>query len=578
VNTHSYALSKRLIKGYLAPHKTRLVIAMLCMVVVAVSTAVIAYLVKPILDEIFINQNQALLYVIPAILIAVYIIKGVAGYLQNYFMEFIGQRIVADLQIDLYGHVVNQDEAFFAENSTGSLTSRFLFDLHRLKQAISQTITGSLRDVTTVVGLVVVMFVQDWTLALMSFVIFPVAVYPIVRFGKHMRRYAVGQQEEMGNLSSILKESLGHNRQVKIYTMEDYEIDRASKSVNDVFKLMVKAAKVRALSSPVMELLGGFSMAFIIIYGGTRVIDGIITTGAFFSFLTALMSLYRPIKGLANINNVLQEGLASAQRTFEIMDQKAQIVDAEDAKELKLKKADVAFDNISFSYRDEVVLEKFNLAIPAGKTVALVGSSGAGKTTVLNMVPRFIEPSEGIVKVAGEDVKKVQLESLRQNISLVTQEIAVFDDTVRNNIAYGKPGATEKEIIAAAKAAAAHEFISEMAEGYDTRLGEDGNTLSGGQKQRIAIARAVLKNAPILLLDEATSNLDTDSEKQVQSALQTLMKGRTTLIVAHRLSTVVHADLICVMEKGTIVEQGTHKELMEKKGAYQSLYKIQAVA
>jgi subfamily B ATP-binding cassette protein MsbA len=578
LDTNSYALSKRLLKGYISPHKSRLIVAMFCMVIVALSTAVIAYLVKPILDEIFINKNESLLYIIPIILIIVYVVKGVAGYVQSYFMEYIGQRIVADLQIDLYDHVVCQDVAFFSENNTGSLTSRFLFDLHRLKQAISQTITGSLRDMTTVIGLIVVMFIQDWKLALMSFTIFPLAIYPIIRFGKHMRRYAVGQQEEMGSLSAILKESFSHNRQVKIYTMEPYETERATKSINTVFKLMVKAAKVRALSSPIMELLGGFSMAFIIIYGGTRVMDEIITTGAFFSFLTALMSLYRPIKGLANINNVLQEGLASAQRTFELMDQKAKIIDIENAKDLNLKKAEIEFKNITFSYGDDVVIKDFNLKITQGETIALVGSSGAGKTTILNMVPRFFDPSKGQVNISGQNIKTVSIKSLRENISLVTQDIAVFDDTVYNNIAYGRPSATKAEIIEAAKAAAAHEFINEMEEGYETRLGEDGNTLSGGQKQRIAIARAILKNAPILLLDEATSSLDTESEQQVQKALKSLMKGRTTLVVAHRLSTVVHADTICVMKKGKIIEQGSHSDLMAKQGAYKNLYKIQEVA
>jgi subfamily B ATP-binding cassette protein MsbA len=393
-----------------------------------------------------------------------------------------------------------------------------------------------------------------------------------------MRRYAVGQQEEMGSLSAILKESFSHNRQVKIYTMEPYETERATKSINTVFKLMVKAAKVRALSSPIMELLGGFSMAFIIIYGGTRVMDEIITTGAFFSFLTALMSLYRPIKGLANINNVLQEGLASAQRTFELMDQKAKIIDIENAKDLNLKKAEIEFKNITFSYGDDVVIKDFNLKITQGETIALVGSSGAGKTTILNMVPRFFDPSKGQVNISGQNIKTVSIKSLRENISLVTQDIAVFDDTVYNNIAYGRPSATKAEIIEAAKAAAAHEFINEMEEGYETRLGEDGNTLSGGQKQRIAIARAILKNAPILLLDEATSSLDTESEQQVQKALKSLMKGRTTLVVAHRLSTVVHADTICVMKKGKIIEQGSHSDLMAKQGAYKNLYKIQEVA
>ncbi|MAI08218.1 MAG: ABC transporter permease [Magnetococcales bacterium] len=578
-NSHTFHLVKRLVKDYLAPHKGRLGMAVFCMIIVAVCTALTAKMIQPILDELLINKNEALFYIVPGLTVLIFFIKGVAGYFQNYLMEFIGQRMIADLQTNLYKHVIHHDLAFLQKETVSGLTSRFVFDLHQLKKALSNTITGVLKDVPMIIGLIVLMVHQNWKLALICLTIIPLASAPIIYFGRRMRKYSGGTQEEMGSLGGILKESLGHIRQVKSFTMENYEIDRSNKSINNVFKLLIKMARVRALSSPVMELLGGLIIAGVIMYGCSLIWNGEMTAGEFMSFLTAAMSIYRPLKSVTNINNNLQEGLASAERTFNLMDSPATITEQEGAAELQVKKGEIEFKNITFAYEEgQNAIEGLNLTIPAGKKVALVGASGAGKSTILNLIPRFFDPKEGEILIDGQKVSNVTLNSLRQNIGLVTQEVALFNDTIANNIAYGSQTANREDIIKAAQDASADGFITESENGYDTVVGEDGFSLSGGQRQRIAIARAMLKNAPILLLDEATSSLDTQSEKNIQDALNKLMKGRTSLIVAHRLSTTQDADIIHVLDKGQVVETGSHQELLEKNGIYANLYKMQQQA
>ncbi len=578
-NSHTFHLVKRLVKDYLAPHKGRLGMAVFCMIIVAVCTALTAKMIQPILDELLINKNEALFYIVPGLTVLIFFIKGVAGYFQNYLMEFIGQRMIADLQTNLYKHVIHHDLAFLQKETVSGLTSRFVFDLHQLKKALSNTITGVLKDVPMIIGLIVLMVHQNWKLALICLTIIPLASAPIIYFGRRMRKYSGGTQEEMGSLGGILKESLGHIRQVKSFTMENYEIDRSNKSINNVFKLLIKMARVRALSSPVMELLGGLIIAGVIMYGCSLIWNGEMTAGEFMSFLTAAMSIYRPLKSVTNINNNLQEGLASAERTFNLMDSPATITEQEGAAELQVKKGEIEFKNITFAYEEgQNAIEGLNLTIPAGKKVALVGASGAGKSTILNLIPRFFDPKEGEILIDGQKVSNVTLNSLRQNIGLVTQEVALFNDTIANNIAYGSQTANREDIIKAAQDASADGFITESENGYDTVVGEDGFSLSGGQRQRIAMARAMLKNAPILLLDEATSSLDTQSEKNIQDALNKLMKGRTSLIVAHRLSTTQDADIIHVLDKGQVVETGSHQELLEKNGIYANLYKMQQQA
>lgn len=576
MHASSRVLIGRLVRGYLKPHTGRLAVAVVCMMAVALCTALFAHLIEPLFDDVFAARNTRMLVLIPAFIIGIYLVKGVAEYTQNFLMEFIGQRVVADLQRDLYRHVVYQDLAFFHRHTTPSLTARFLFDLHRLRQAFSQAITGSMRDVTMIIGLTINLIDKDWVLALLALTVFPLVVYPVTRLGRRTRRYAAGTQERTGSLNLLLQETFAYNRQVKAYTMEEREIQRSEQSINDVFGLMMKAAKVRAVSSPMMELLGGVSSAGVILYGGSQVIAGNLTQGAFMSFLTSVLLMYRPIKGLTNLNNTVQEGLAAAQRTFELLDEPRTVNDAPGAVALDRVRGDVRFDNVTFRYADgSLALQGLTLDIPAGKTVAVVGPSGAGKSTLINLIPRFYDPEGGQVCVDGHDVKTLRLDSLRSQIALVSQEVALFHDTVANNIAYGRPGASRDDIIAAAKDAAAHDFIQQLPQGYDTLVGEQGVNLSGGQRQRLSIARALLKNAPILLLDEATSNLDTQSERQVQDALNRLMKGRTTLVVAHRLSTIVGADRIHVLSEGRIAESGTHDSLLKARGMYARLYQLQ---
>ncbi len=536
-------------------------------------------MVKPMLDNVFIEGNQSYLRWVPIVILGLFLVKTFATYIQGYYMEYVGQRLVADVQIDLFKKMVDQDLTFFQKHTTSALSARFLYDLQRLRAAVSQTISGTLRDATSVIGLIGVMIVQEPVLAAISLTLLPLAAIPILRFGKRIRKYSTGSQSETGRFSAILKEALGYNRQVKIYGMEHYENTRAESAINNVFSFTIRGSRIRAIASPLMELLGGVSVALIVAYGGHRVMSGDITPGAFFSFLTALMMLYRPVKGIANINNVLQDGLAAAERTFAIMDEANKVVEKKNASTLDVSKGDLNFNSVNLTYDDGTeALKDFNLHVPAGKTVALVGSSGAGKSSVLNMIPRFFDPSSGDITVDGTSTQDVTLKSLRENIALVTQDIAIFNDTVHNNIAYGAENASREDVIKAAKMAAAHEFIETLDEGYDTVLGEEGFKLSGGQRQRIAIARAMIKNAPILLLDEATSSLDSESEQKVQDALASLSKGRTTLVVAHRLSTIKDADQIHVMKDGQIVESGTHEELMGQKGIYTELQNLQGHA
>jgi len=406
--------------------------------------------------------------------------------------------------------------------------------------------------------------------------VFPAAILPIARLGKRMRKVSANTQQQIGEFATLLEQTFQGVRHVKAYGMEPYECSRMEKLVETVFDLSFKAQKVSARSSPIMETLGGAAITTIIIYGGSRVIDGASDPGSFFSFITALLLAYEPVKRLANININLQAGLAASQRVFTVLDIEPEIRDADDAKTLQVKGGAIQFKDVSFSYNNETTaLRNISLDIEAGQTIALVGPSGAGKSTILNLIPRFYDINAGAITIDGQDIRDVTLESLRSATALVSQEITLFDDTVRSNIAYGRFGASDAEIEEAARHAAAHDFILQLENGYDTIVGEHGVKLSGGQRQRIAIARAMLKNAPILLLDEATSALDTESERHIQGALTELMKGRTTLVIAHRLSTIVDADKICVIQNGHVTEQGRHEELLALGGAYANLYNLQ---
>lgn len=571
---------KRIGASYVAPHKTRIIFAILSMMIVAGTTGGISYIIKPLING-FMNPDEIQnVYYIPSVIVSLFLVKGVANYFQAFLMEYVGQKVVADFQVDLYKKIINQDLSFFQKHGTAELASRFLFDLNILKRSITQTIVGVSRDGITVFALIAVMFSLDWKMALISLTAFPLAAYPIVKFGKKIRGYASGSQLEVGKLNAILKESFSHNRQVKTYTMENYETRRAQDSIMSLFKLIVKAARVRALSSPIMEMIGGFTIATVMLYGTHQVKMGATDPGTFMAFLAAAMSIYRPLKTITTINNAIQEGLSAAVRTFDLLDSESTVTEHVNAKTLQVARGEIEFRDVHLTYADGTkALENFNLTIKPGQTVALVGSSGAGKSSVLNLIPRFYTLSGGAIFIDGQNIAECTLKSLRQNIGLVTQDIAIFNDTIANNIAYGKieghEAATREEVEVVAQKAAAHDFIGELTHGYETMCGEEGFKLSGGQKQRISIARAMLKNAPILLLDEATSSLDTESERHVQDALNILMEGRTSLIVAHRLSTITHADIIYVMDAGKIAESGTHQELISKGGIYTRLYNMQ---
>lgn len=575
-NNSTAALMSRLARESIRPYVGWIVAAIICMALVAAATAASAWLMKPVINDVFFAKNETLLWIIAAAVFITFAIKGLANYGQSVLMSYVGQRIITDTQHRLYAHLTRMELGFFHDNPTGNLISRFTIDINMMRAAVSNALTGLGKDFLSLIGLVGVMFWQDWQLGLIAFVVFPVAVIPIARLGKRMRKVTVNTQEEMGQFTTLLEQTFQGARVVKSYGMEGYEKSRVRAIAERVFSLVFKAARVRSLASPIMESLGGVAITLVIAYGGFRVIHDSMDPGSFFSFITALLLAYEPMKRLANLNATLQEGLAGAQRLFQLLDREPTIQEKPNAKALAITGGGIKLKDVHFSYvTGQAALADMSFDVPAGKTVALVGPSGAGKSTILNLIPRFYDVDSGRIAIDGTDVQDVTFESLRGAMALVSQEITLFDDTIRANIAYGRPDASEDEIIEAAKNAAAHDFIMEMPVGYDTYVGERGTKVSGGQRQRLAIARAMLKNAPILLLDEATSALDTESERHVQSALTKLMQGRTTLVIAHRLSTVMDADLIHVINQGKLVESGSHTELIAQDGIYARLYQLQ---
>ncbi len=577
VHASTASLLGRLFRESMRSYARWFFAALACMALMAAATAASAWLMEPVVNDIFVNRDESMLMPVGLAVFAVFIIKGLANYGQATLMAYVGLRIVTDNQNRLFDKLSRMDVKFFQDSNTGGLISRFLVDINQMRGAVSNAWVSLGKDAMTLIGLIGVTFYQDWRLALIAFIIFPAALLPIVKLGRRMRKVTANTQREMGLFTTLLEQTIQGIRVVKAYSMEAYERGRVSEIVERVFNLTMKAERTRALSSPIMETLGGVAVGIVIFYGGYRVIHGNTDAGSFFSFITALLLAYEPMKRLANLNAALQQGLAGADRLFQMLDMEPAIQEAPNARDLpKPVKGAVEFRNVGFAYtQDRATLNDLSLTVPAGKTVALVGPSGAGKSTILNLIPRFYDVAEGAVLVDGEDVRGLTFQSLRGAMALVSQEVTLFDDTVRANIAYGRAGASEDEIIEAAKNAAAHDFIAELPDGYDTLVGEQGVKLSGGQRQRLAIARAMLKNAPILLLDEATSALDTESERQVQAALDTLMTDRTTLVIAHRLSTVVRADLICVIVDGRVAEQGSHAELLARGGHYKHLYELQ---
>ncbi len=560
------------------PYRNRLILAMISMIIVAGLSALQAYMVKPLLDEIFFKKDRLMLNLLPLALMLLFLVKGVFYYGYSYFMERVGQGIILDLRKKLYDHIQNLPLSFFTKTPTGELISRIISDVTLMQGAVSSALVGTLKDLFQALGLLTVIFYQDWKLALMSLIFLPLASLPIYRFGKKFRELSFSSQRTTASIANILQETIQGNRIVKAFSMEEYESKRFSERAGKLFRITMKDVQLKSLNHPLMELLGGVGIALIMWYGGNQVLNGHSTPGTFFSFLTALIMIYEPIKNISKVNNPIQHGLAAATRVFSVLDIKPEIADKPGAAELPPVQKEIVFKDVHFSYDGVTeILKGINLTVTPGEVIALVGTSGGGKTTLANLIPRFLDVTRGNISIDGRDIREVTLKSLRSQVAMVTQQTILFNDTVRNNIAYGDLEKSEEELAAVARAAHALDFINELPEGFETIIGESGARLSGGQQQRISIARALAKDAPILILDEATSALDAESEREVQKALENLMKGRTTFIIAHRLSTIKKADRIIVIKDGLIAEEGTHDTLLAKNGVYHMLYTMQFV-
>ncbi len=509
------------------------------------------------------------------LLVALYAAKGGLSFFHTYQMHYIGLRIITRLRDELFRHLQRQPHAFFDQEATGVLMSRVVYDVLLLQDSVSRVVTSFFKDSFTLIGLTGVILYQDWQLALIALLIFPPAAFIIVRFGKRLRNLARESQKSVARLNQLLQENFTGQRIVKAFAREDFEAGRFNEANEHFRQVQMKLRMMREASSPVMELLGAVGMAVIISYGGYHVIQGTTTPGTFFSFLAALLMLYAPIRGLSSAQNSVQEALAAAQRVFSVMDLEPGIMDSATSRALPPLSRDIVYRGVSFSYGGDAVLRDIDLAVKKGDMVALVGPSGAGKTTLLNLLPRFYDVTEGAILIDGVDLREVSLASLRAQIAVVTQQTILFNESVRYNVAYGRLEATEAEIVQALKAAQAYDFVMALPLGLDTVIGEQGVRLSGGERQRLAIARALLKDPPILILDEATSSLDSESEREVQQALDRLIMGRTTLVIAHRLTTVRHAHRLVVVDGGHIVETGTHEELLRVDGLYKRLYDMQ---
>ncbi len=561
---------------YVKPYKSWLVISMVCMVIVASMAGAQAYLVKPLLDEIFFNKDGTMLKLVPLVIMGVFLVKGLFSYSYNYLLQKVGQSIIRDLRNLLYSHIQSLPLSFFQKKPTGELISRILSDVNLIQGAVSNVLVGILKDTCQVIFLIGVIFYQDWRMASIAMISLPLVIYPIVNFGRRHRRLSRGSQQTTAQVSNILYETITGNRIVKAFSMEKYEVSRFAKTLDELFAIVMRNTRIGAISSPLMEVLGGVGISLVVWYGGSQVIADKSTPGTFFSFLTALIMIYQPIKGVSAINNSLQQGIAAAERVFDVLDIQSDVAEKKDAIELPLIKDAIEFTNARFQYdEDTEVLKGINLKVKAGEVLAVVGTSGGGKSTLVNLIPRFYDVSSGSLTIDGTDIRDVTFKSLRDQVGVVTQQTILFNDTVRNNIAYGSLDASEEQIKDAARAAHALGFIQNMPKGFDTVIGESGARLSGGERQRISIARAILKNAPILILDEATSSLDTESEHEVQQAIENLVQSRTTIVIAHRLSTIRNADRIVVIQAGEIVEEGTHDTLLPLGGVYKMLHDMQ---
>ena len=565
---------KRLFKDSIRPYAGKLLASLFFMAIIALTTGATAWLLDPAIEKIFLDRDEKMLVLIPIAIIITLLIKGIASYIQVYLLTVVGQQIIADTQVKMFSKVIYSDLSWLNQIHSAKIISNFLYDVNLLQGSVSNSLASGMKDLLTLICLLGVMFYQDWRLATVAIIAFPLVGLLSGRLGRRMKKAATEGQVETGVLASLLAENLDGTRIVKAYQQEESEIKKVSGSIARRMKNIIKAHVTRGAASPFAEFLAGFGIAGALYYAGLRGLQGELPLNEFISFLGAMMLAFQPLRRLAAINTTIQEGFSAAIRVFNLLDQKSLIIENKDPFDLKVAKGEIELKNVTLSYIGQrgSALSDISLSIPSGQITALVGPSGAGKTSILNLIPRFYDPNNGEVLIDNQDIKNSTIKSVRSKIALVSQEPILFDDTVRENICYGKKNASDDQIISAAKSAAAHEFISALPDGYNTIIGENGFSLSGGQKQRMSIARAFLKDAPILLLDEATSSLDTESEHLVQNAINSLMKNRTTLVIAHRLSTIINSKKIIVLENGSVKETGNHEELIKADGIYKKLY------
>ena len=573
-NQQARAVIGRLWREWVAPYRTQIIFALCLMVIVAATSSAYPALISEVFNRLQDNAYESL-YIVPLAIIILSSIRAAAMYLQVITVNKLALRVTTDIQKKMTSHLIDADLSWLTGEPTGSFISRIMNDLNIVREALVRLANNLVRDILTIIAMIGTMIWFDWLLTILVLAVYPLAMRPIVRIGIAQRKASGNLQEHLEDVTSLLGETLGGARMVKAFQLEAIERKRTNHAFESLFTKLVNLLAGRAKIDPILEALGGVAVAGVIALASYQVAQGTMQIGDVIGFITALLLLVQPVRALGTLNAVTQEASAAGRRIFALLDRDNHITDMPHASDLDVDRATLTFNEVSLVLGDTQVLDKVSFVAPAGKTIALVGPSGAGKTSIINLVPRFLDASEGQIFINDQDCRQLSLDSLRAHIALVSQEAVIFDDTVAANIGFGRKGAEREDIIKAAKDAAAHEFIMQLEDGYDTKLGALGNRLSGGQKQRLSIARALLKDAPILLLDEATSALDAEAERQVQDALETLSHGRTCLVIAHRLSTIQKADDIIVFDKGQIVEQGRHEELLAQKGLYQRLCALQ---